>query len=796
MRISVGWAALCQDVKYGITQLQSSLGTTLVALLTLGFGMGAVTAAFSILYAVVLRPLPFPSPGQIVSIGSVRQGVDDVVTPRNFDSWKRQAHSFRKLGAIQPTTFTLSNSGAATQIPGGFASAGYFPVFGISPELGRTFTAEEDRAPRLHLAILSDQLWQERFGRDRRILGQQIRLNREAFTVIGIMPPSFSVRPGSEQIWVPLALSSQEMKWAGGVLQVVGRLRDGLSVKEAQAEMNVLARNLQALYPNMNRNRGIRVRDYADDLVLLIACANVANLLLAKSAGRKHELAVRAAMGATRARVIRQLLTESLIVGLAGATFGLCLAQALLHLVMKLNLEAIPRLDQAGLNAPVFLFALCLGVVSTILAGLWPAIRAAQVDIQTVLRQGGRGATGLARDSARSAYVAAEVALALVLLISAGLLIRTAIAAQKVRPGFSPDHVVSGRTALPAAVYRDGKDAARAYEDILQNLREQPGVISAALTSKVPLSLSKVGLSLKQNAVSTPLEQDLATELHYISDGYFTTMRIPLKKGREFTQRDRPNSAQVIVVSDGLARRLWPDGQAIGETIRIPELEGRSEAWQVAGVVSDIQANGLLSEAPLVIYIPLEQVTINPWHWIEQSLYLVARTQTEAMNMSGMLQRALNQVDPELPLGDVRTMDQRLARSESLARFYTLVLTLLGACGLLLTMAGIHGVVAYFVSRQRAEIGLRLALGSSARGVLLLVIRQGMRPVLVGVGIGLLASFMARPILASQLYGVSATDPFTLLGVTSILILAAVFACYLPARQAARTDPMVALRNE
>ncbi len=813
MRISEGWAALRQDIKYGITQLQRSLGTTLVAILTLGFGMGAVTAAFSILYAVVLRPLPFRAPDQLVSIWSVRQGVDDVVTPRNFDSWKRQAHSFRQLGAIQPTTFTLSNGRAATQIPGGFASAGYFLVFGTSPELGRTFTAEEDRAPRLHRVILSDQLWRERFGGDRRILGRQIRLNREAFTVIGIMPSSFSVRPGSEQVWVPLALSGQEMNWAGGVLQVVGRLRDGLSLKEAQSEMNVLARNLQALYPDMNRNRGIRVRNYADDLVgdyesrlfillsavglvMLIACANVANLLLAKTAGRKQELAVRAAMGATRARVIRQLLTESLIVGLLGATLGLCLAQALLHLVTKLNLAAIPRLGQAGLNAPVFLFALCLGFLSTILAGLWPAIRAAQVDIQTVLRQGGRGATGLARDSARSAYIAGEVALALVLLISAGLLIRTAMAAQKVRPGFSPDRVVSGRTALPAAVYRDGKDVARTYQDILQKLREQPGVISAALTSKVPLSLSTVGLSRKQDAVSTPLKQDVATELHYISDGYFTTMRIPLKRGRELTRHDRADSTQVILVSNGLARRLWPGGQAISETIRIPELEGRNDAWQVVGVVSDVRANGLLSEAPLVIYIPLEQVTTNPWHWIEQSLSLVARTQTEAISMSGLLRRALNQVDPELPLGDVRTMNQRLARSASLARFYTLLLTLLGACGLLLTTAGIYGVVAYFVNRQRAEIGLRLALGSSARGVLLLVILQGMRPVLLGVSVGLLASLMTTRLLASQLYGVSATDPFTLFGVTLILILVAVFACYLPARQAARVDPMVALRNE
>ncbi len=656
-------------------------------------------------------------------------------------------------------------------------------------------------------------MWQDRFGGDPKIPGQQIHLNREAFTPIGILPPSFSVRPGSEQVFVPLALSGHEMNWAGGVLEVVGRLRNGVSIKEAQAEMNVLARNLEALYPDMNHNRGIRVRDYADDLVgdyksrlfillsavgfvLLIACANVANLLLAKTAGRKQELAVRAAMGATRARAIGQLLTESLILGLVGATLGLGLAEVLVYLTSKLDIGAIPRLDHASINAPVFLFALCLGFLTTICAGLLPAVRAAQIDIQTVLRQGGRGATGLARDPARSVYIAAEVALALVLLISAGLLIRTAIVAQRIQPGFSPHAVVTGRTALPNVVYQDSKSVTRAYEDILQSLRDEPGVVSAALTSKVPLSLSTVGLSLKQNAVAPPLRQDVAAELHYISDGYFATMHIPLTKGREFTQHDGVGSPQVIVVSDALARRLWPGAQPVSEIIRIPELEGHDEAWQVVGVVADVRANGLLSEAPPVIYIPLKQVSTNPWHWIEQSLYLVARTRTEAIDASGLLHGALNHVNPQLPLGDVRTMDQRLARSVSLARFYTLVLTLLGACGLLLTAAGIYGVVAYFVSRQRPEIGIRLALGASPGGVLLLIIRQGMRPVLWGATIGLSASLMTTRLLASQLYGVSATDPLTLLGVTLILMLVAVLACYLPARQAAEVDPMIALRNE
>ncbi len=734
------------------------------------------------------------------------------MTPRNFDAWRRQAHSFREIGALQPTTFTLSKGGAAWQIPGGFASAGYFPVFGIAPELGRTFTREDDRAPRLHLAVLSHELWYKRFGGDREILGQQIRLNREAFTVIGVMPRSFSVRPGSEQVWVPLALSGQEMNWTGGILEVVGRLRNGVNLEKAQSEMNVLARNLEALYPDMNRGRGILVRSYADDLVggykdrlllllgavglvLLIACANVANLFLARTAGRKQELAVRSAIGATRARVIRQLLTESLTVGLVGAMVGLCLAQALVHLVTKLNFETIPRLDQASLNAPVFLFAVGLGLLSTIGAGLLPALRAAQVDIQTVLRQGGRGAIGLARDSARNAYIAGQVALALVLLASAGLLIRTSIAAQSVKPGFSADRVVAGRTALPAIAYRNSKSVTRAYRDVQRYLSDEPGVASAALTSKVPLSVSTVGLSLKQNAVAVPLKQDVAAELRVISDGYLKTMRIPLRQGREFTAHDTADSRQVILVSDGLARLLWPGRQAVGEIIRIPELEGRIAGWQVIGVVADVRSNGLLSEAPPVLYIPLQQVATNPWHWIEQSLYLVARMRSETVNGAGVLARALKQVDPELPLGDVRTMQQRLARSASLARLYALILALLGGCGLLLTAAGIYGVTAYFVSRQRAEIGVRLALGASTRAVLLLVLRQGMRPVMWGAAIGLLGSLLAARLLASELYGVSATDPVTLSGVVLILIIAAGLACYFPARRAARLDPMIALRD-
>ncbi len=808
-----GLSAFCQDLKYGALQLRKNPGTSMLALLALAIGMGVVTAVFSVVYAVVLRPLPFPSPEQLVSVWSTWQGADDVVTPRNFDVWRREAKSFTALGAWQPTTFTLTGSGTPTQIPGGFASAGFFEVFGLSPEIGRTFTPHEDRSPRLHLVVLSHQLWRERFDGDRSIVGKQVYLNREAFTVLGVMPSSFSLRPASEEAWVPLALSGQEMGWTGGILNVVGRLKARTTLRQAQAEMNVLARSLEALYPEMNRHRGIRITDYAADLVgdyrnrlfvllgavgfvLMIACANVANLLLARGAGRTQELAVRAALGASRARMIRQLLTESMLVGLLGGAIGIGLAHFLVSLLRKLNLHAVPRLDQAGLNVAVFLFAFGLALLSTILAGLLPSLRAAHVDIQMVLRQGGRGASGLARDPARSMYIAAQVALALVLLIGAGLLIRTAVAAEHIPPGFSPLHLISGRTVLPEDAYQNSQQVSRAYQRMLQSLRDQPGVVSAALTSKVPLSVSTVKLVLKQNSVDPPLKQDFSAELRYISDRYLATMQIPLRIGREFTLHDNPGSAQVALVSESVAHRLWPNDCALGQLIRVPELEGRSLAWEIVGVVADVHSNGIMSEPPPVIYLPFTQITNHPWNWIERSLYLVARTRSDSVATSNVLTGALSSVDPQLPLGDVRTMGQRLARSAAVARFYTLVLAILGACGLLLTVAGIYGVVSYFVNRQRPEIGVRLALGSSRQRVLLFVIRQGMRPVLAGTMAGLLAATAVTRLLAAQLYGVTATDPFTLFAVTLLLLVVAAFACYLPARQAATIDPAIALRQE
>lgn len=455
----------------------------------------------------------------------------------------------------------------------------------------------------------------------------------------------------------------------------------------------------------------------------------------------------------------------------------------------------VPRLGDASVDNTVLMVLLGLAIISTLLPGILPALRAAKLEPHALV-QGGRSVAGLARNRAKNAYIAVEVSLALVLLVAAGLLIRTAIAAQNVHPGFVPDRVVAGRTALPSITYKTADEVAGVYERILDTLAAQPGVLSAALTSKVPLGRSEMGVVLKSNAVTPPLRDEFSAELQYVSPGYFATMQIPLRHGREFNVHDQARSVQVALVNETLAHRLWPGRDPVGQQLRLPELDGDSPIREVTGVVTDVHDDGLMAVPPTVLYVPIAQVPINPWQWTKESLYMVARTQLASSASSELLRMALQKVDPELPLGDVLTMDQRLAQSVSAARFYTLLLTILGLCGLVLTAAGIYGVVAYFVSRQRAEIGIRMALGATRGNVLLFVMRQGMRPVLAGIGLGVVASLIVSRVLAAQLYGVGTMDPLTFAAVTCALLGIAALACYIPARQAARVDPMIALRSE
>lgn len=807
------WQGWWQDIHYGTRYLRRYWGTNLMAIAALAVGIGSVTAVFSVLYAVVLHPLPFPQPDRLVMLWTTRDGRDDVVTPRNFDAWKRESRSFVDMAAVQNSTMTLADAGSTpVQVPVGFVSADFFKCFGVSPIVGRMFTSDEDWPARFHLTVLSHRFWREHFASDRSVVGSVVRLNRESYTVIGVMPASLDLLPDKQELWIPLALSGQEMNWMGGVLSVVARLRPHVTRAQAQAEMNVLARNLQTRYPEMNHGRVIRVQDYTAGLVgdyrqqlwlllgavtfvLFIACANVANLILAQSTRRHQELTVRAALGATRSRLVRQLLSETFLLAVGAAVFGLVLAQAVLRTIRVLGAAGVPRMSEASINMPVLVVAFCVAAITTVLCGLVPALQSARVDLQTVLRQAGRGLVGSFQDRARGIYIGAQVALALTLLTAAGLLIRSALAATHVDPGFVAEDVMVARTALPSTTYHDAAAIARTYNQILDTLASQPGVVSAAIASKVPLGISGAGLVLRRQEVTPPLKEDLSTELHYISAGYFAALRIRLLSGRNFTPRDRSGNRQVVIVSESLARKLWPVHNPIGQTLRLPELEGEGPLWEVIGVADDVHDNGMMVPRPSVLYVPFLQVSVNPWHWVENSMYVIARVH-HGISSAAAIDAAVHSVDPELPVSDLRSMGDRVAQSISAARMYGLLMSALGVCGLVLTAAGIYGVVSYFVARQRPDIGVRVALGATRGRIIGLVLRQGMRPVAVGIVIGFAASLACSPLMASELYGVRAIDPRTLLTVPALLAAVAMLACYIPAWQASRVDPAIALRSE
>jgi putative ABC transport system permease protein len=809
----LGWDHLRQDLWFAWRMLRRNPGFAAAAMLTLALGIGVNTAIFSVVYAVLLHPLPFPQPQRIITVWSTRQGSDDVVTPRNFDAWQRESRSFSMMAAYESVGFNLSEGDHTVRIPGSLASSSLFAVFGVPPLLGRTFTAKEDMPGGPDVVVLSHRLWQEQFGSDPHILGRELHLNERAYTVIGVMPASYDLLSGSGEMWTPLRLNGAMMGWMGGMLNVVGRLKRSVSLRQARAEMDVLARNLAARYPQMNRGRGVRlaplaanlVGDYrqrltilfcAAALVLLIACTNVANLLLARGMARMKELAVRAALGASPKRILRQLLTETLLISLGAAAASLAIAQEGIQAVMALSPASVPRIREASINSVALAFALALALLCTLVAGGLPAWRLVRAELLKLLQQAGRGVTGFAGDKLRNAYVTFEVALTLVLVTAAGLLVRTAIGTLYVDPGFVASGVLTARTALPQARYKNAAQVSRVYERILDEMKDTPGVTAAALTSKAPLGSSSMGLLLKPGAVALPMKEDLATELRYVSPEYFFTLRIPLLQGRQFTARDRMGTAQVAMVNEALAKLLWPGKDPIGQWIRIPEIDTGGPVWEVVGLAGDTRDNGLLAAAPPALYIPYSQTSTNAWHWTQQSLYMVARTRSNPVALARPLERAVHSVDSQLPFSNVATLAQRLAESTATLRLYADLLTCLGICGLFLASMGIYAVLAYFVCRRMAEIGIRAALGATPGRLLLWLVWQGMRPVFTGIGLGLLASLAAAPLLAGQLYGVSGSDPMTLAIVTFVVASVATAACCLPALRAIRMDITSALRAE
>ncbi len=802
-----------QDVRYAFRSLRQQPGFTLTALATLAIGIGATTAIFSFLYSVVLRPLPIPEADRIVVVGDGNpQGPAWSVSVGNYIDYARETRVFERLGATHFANFNLNVDASPERVPGARADAAYFEVFRIPPAIGRTFSVEEDRPGANRVALLSDGLWRRRFGADAGVVGRTITIDGTAHQIIGVMPPTFSL--GGEELWVPAAFTPQQQaKHDEHFLEVYGRLKSGVTVRQALADQDRIARQLATAFPLDNHGLTGAVEplfaQYVGNaperlgvlfgsvlVVLLIACVNVANLLLARGAARERELAVRAALGAGRRRIVRQLITENLVLALGAGILGIGLAWVAIKAMLVTAPRNLPRLDQAGLDGWVLAFAVAVSLGSVLVFGLMPAIRSTAGDLARTLREGAKGSSAAVSDWLRRGLVAAEVALALVLLVGAGLLIRTAIHLGRIDPGFRPDGVVTARVGLAQTAYPEWEQVTGAFERLHRELGQIPGVEAAGLSSQVPLGPGGGTNGLIREGMALAPENAIGSRLRLVTPGYLGTMRIPIVRGRDFTDEDRRGTTRVMIVSKGLAERAWPGQDPIGKRMACCEGTETDPMWkEVIGVAGDVRSGGIDQEAVPEFYLPVAQAPAEAWNWIQRTMTLAVRGRESAALTAGV-RAAVRTVDPAVPVYGVATMGERIAQSMAQGRFNTRLLTTLGAVGLLLAAIGIYGVIGYFVARQRRELGIRVALGASAGRIRGLVLRQGLVPALIGVGVGVPGSLLLARLLGSQLRGVGPGDPVTFVTVALVLVGVAALATLGPARRATRVDPTTAMRDD
>jgi putative ABC transport system permease protein len=812
------FSELRQDIGFAWRQLVKNPGFTAVAVLTLALGIGGTTAIFSAVYAVVLQPLPLADPARLVVVAETYQGSPGGVSAGNYTDAAAGVPAFEGLTALRFSSFNLSEGTTPERIIGGRITANYFDVMGARPLLGRTFTPSEDQPGNDRVVILSHRLWTRRFGANPSVIGSAIRMNGISYSVIAVMPQSFDLSTDSEELWTPIAFTpAQKVLHDEHYLTVYGRLRPGATRTQAEQQLEAVAVRLRREFPHhaselrystapfMERFVGdydtrLFVLLAAVGVVLLIACGNVANLLLARGAARAREIALRSALGAGRGRIVRQLLTESVVLALTAAMAGLLLARWFVDAVVALSPQGVPRLEQARIDPLALGVAVLLALFSSVLCGLAPALRLARTDIQGGLRDGGRGSTaGSFRDRLRGGLIAGEVALSLLLLFGAGLLIRSSIALQRVNPGFDPHGVISARVALPQASYGDPSRILDTFEHMASETASIPGVSHAALTSFAAMGAGggTNGL-LPDDGRPFDMKNLVPGGLRMITPGFFQTMRIPIVKGRAFDTTDRRDGQRVMIISETLAARMFPGQDPLGRRIGCCEqTPDQQPVWKVVvGVAGDVRSIGPATPPQPEFYLPLTQAPDDSWNWTQRMMYVVARTDGDASALAAPLRTMVARIDPELPLYDVRLMDQRLAGALETTRFNTLLLSLLGGIGLLLAASGNYGVIAYFVSQRTQEIGVRIALGASSASVVRLILAQAMRPVAAGAAIGTIAALAASRVIASQLFNVSRTDPLTIGAVVAALVGVALVASAVPARRAAAVDPTRALQSE
>ncbi len=809
-----------QDISFGLRILMKSPGFALVTILALTLGIGANSAIFSVVNAVLLRPLPFKTADRLVFLSEWSQQVPGMsVSYPNYRDWRDQATVFDQLAAFRGAGYILTGAGDPERLSAREVSSSFLPALGVAPALGRNFTKDEDRPGAGRAVVITHGLWQRRFGGNQGIVGQPVTLNNQSFTVVGVLPQAFEWQSPVD-LFVPIENGSlgQDLEDRDDHpgIYLIGTLKPGVTLEQARAEMTTITARLAQQYPKTNSGNGFTLAKLQDratqdvraallvvlaavGFVLLIACANVANLLLARAATRAKEIAIRTALGASRWRIIRQLLTESIMLAIAGGALGLLFAMWCVDALRTVIPDDVPRLLVAGirLDTRVLLFTLVVSVVTGLLFGLAPAVQISQARLNEALKEGGRGATGGAqRNYVRSLLVVSEVALSLLLLVGAGLLMKSFLNLQRADIGFNPDHVLTMRVSLPDARYTENSRIENFYRGLLQRVEKLPGVQSAGLTRGLPMSGGiESGVTVEGHEVTDRKDTLVAVNLSVTPD-YFRAMGIPLIKGRSFTDQDKTGMPGVVLIDELLATRFFAGEDPVGKRIRLGG-PGDSFPWmQVVGVVKHVRHYGPDEEGRVEIYRPYFQLPDMPGARFNNSMVLAVRTAGEPTSLTGAIRNAVLEIDQDQPISQVQPMTQVVAAAIASQKFATWLLAVFAAVALLLAALGLYGVVAYAVTQRTHEIGIRIALGAARRDVLRLVVGQGMRLTLAGVALGLIGSFAVTRLMKSLLYGVSAADPLTYGGVALLLVLVALIACLIPARRATKVDPMVALRYE
>ena len=808
-----------QDIRYGIRMLVKAPGVSIVATIALALGIGANTAIFSVVNAVLLRPLPFANSEQLMNVwetDSTRGYSRGSASYPNFVDWREQNHVFEHMSTYYANDFIMTGRGEPTRLQGAVVNADLFPLLGVAPVIGRGFLPDEDKPGESgRVVLLSQNLFQKRFNADPNVVGQSMVLGGKNYTIVGVMPPAFQfpIQNQPVELWTTVALDSEGKdpitnERGAHYMNVIARLKPGVSKEQAQAEMTSISARLEQQYPDKDLHKSTRIQPALEALVgdirpallillgavgcvLLIACANVANLLLARAMMRHKEMAIRSALGASRIRVVRQLLTESVLLSLTGGALGLVMAVWWSDLLMALGKDNIPRALQVGLDWHVLGFTFLVSLLTGVIFGLVPALHSSKTELTESLKEGGRGSgDGARRNGIRGILVVSELAIAVVLLVGAALLIQSLWRLQHVSPGFESQNLLTFVVGIPDVKYPTGKQA-QFYRDLTARIESLPGVRSASSVIPLPLSGELFSISFETEGRPVAKGDQPSADFFAISNGYFKTLGVSILKGRDFNERDSEKAPGVIIVNQAFAQKFFPGEDPVGKHIKpgISTDENKPVMREIVGVVGDVRNRNLSSELRAGYFVPAAQIPFN-------QMTLIVRTTNDPHSLITAVQNEVHSMDAEVPVFNVKTMDQHIAATVAAPRFNTTLLAIFAAVALVLTIVGLYGVMSYSVAQRTNEIGIRMALGARVTDVLALVFKQGMILVLIGEVIGLAGAFALTRLIRGLLFGVAPTDFRTFIAVAAVLAAVALLATLIPARRAAKVDPLVALRYE